>query len=144
MYSKSNIDNELGKNEFYVWSNVNNGIDPSQWALLCRQIGKLSPREFTTVVALVNAHHSLKIALKGHIEGLLGIDRQEESSQGSRQELPILSVGPSGINGEFQREVSIDKIKTQNRLSDEGKEMTEKKFSLYDFLCYKWRCVRNI
>lgn len=120
MYSKPIIYNELGKNEYSVWSKVNKGIDPSQWASVCRKIGNLSPREFEMVVALVDAHKSLKNALKGHIEGIMGIEGQEESSQGSRHELPILSVGPSGINGEFQREVSIDKIGKQESLDNEN------------------------
>lgn len=148
MYSKPIIYNELSSNEYSVWAKVNNGIDPSQWASLCRQIGNLSRNEFSGVVALVNAHLSLKSAVKRQVEGNLGIgDGQvgsREDCQGSREELPLLSVGPSGINGEFQREVSMDDIKTQNRLSEKGREMTEKKFSLYDFLCYKWRYVRNI
>ena len=117
MYSNSHIDNDLYKNEFYVWSKVNNGIDPSQWASLCRAIGKLSPREFEKVIALVDAHKSLKNALKGHIKGIMGIEGQE-SSQGSRQELPLLSVGPSGVGGEFQREVNIVTMGEQENLSE--------------------------
>ncbi len=123
MYSKSIIDNDLGKNEFYVWSKVNHGIDPSQWASLCRAIGELSPREFSGVVALVNAHNSLKNALVGHTKGLLGIgdEEQEESSLNSevdRQEMPLLSVGPSGVGGEFQREIRMGAGGEQEILSE--------------------------
>lgn len=107
MYSKSLNYNELSKNEYSVWANLNSEIDPAQWAKLCRQIGNLSPTEFTTVVALVNAHKSLKNALAGHIKGILGIGEDGQvgsrrSSQEVRQGMPILSVGPSGLGGEYQ------------------------------------------
>jgi len=32
-----------------VWCNLNDGIDPAEWASLCRFIGNLSPREFEAV-----------------------------------------------------------------------------------------------
>jgi hypothetical protein len=108
MYSKSNIDNDLGKNEFSVWSQLNSQIDPSQWAKLCRSIGSLNAEEFSMVVELVNAHHSLKNALTGHIKALLGIVGSSDSSDGrvDRHQMPLLSIGPSGVGGEFQKEVS--------------------------------------
>ena len=32
-----------------VWCSLNEGIDPGEWASLCRYIGKMSPREFGIV-----------------------------------------------------------------------------------------------
>ena len=32
-----------------VWCSLNEGIDPKEWARVCRFIGKLSPREFWIV-----------------------------------------------------------------------------------------------
>mgnify|MGYP001496564714 CR=1 FL=1 len=86
MYSKSLNYNELSTNEYSVWSNLNPEIDSSQWASLCRTIGNLSQTEFTTLVALVNAHQSLKNAVKRQVEGNLGIgDGQVWSSQDSQE-----------------------------------------------------------
>ena len=67
----------------------------------------MSQGEFTAIVALVNAHTSLRNAVKGHIQGNRGIgEGQGRDSRGIEWvDVPILSVGPSGINGEFQREV---------------------------------------
>jgi hypothetical protein len=107
MYSKSPIYNELSKKEVIVWSKLNSQIDPSQWASLCRKIGSLNAEEFSMVVELLNAHHSLKNALTGHIKALLGIVGSSQSSDVVRQQMPLLSVGPSGLGGEFQREVSM-------------------------------------
>ena len=36
-----------------VWSELNEGIDPAEWASLCRFIGNLCPREFGMVVKAV-------------------------------------------------------------------------------------------
>jgi len=73
MYPKSRIFNELSSSEISVWTKLNPGISPSQWAELCRFIGNLSPKEFTAVVALINAHKCLKNAVKRHVEGIVGI-----------------------------------------------------------------------
>ena len=91
-----------------VWSNLTPGISPSSWALLCRQIGNLSPQEFSTIQSLLTAHTSLKNALKGQIRGILGIDGMGNNFPNSHLEnsnSPVVSVGPNGINGEYQREI---------------------------------------
>ena len=108
MYPKSRIFNELSSSEISVWTKLNPGISPSQWAELCRFIGNLSPKEFTAVVALINAHKCLKNAVKRHVEGIVGIGEGQgnsSTSQGNGQKTPIVSIGPSGVGGEFQREI---------------------------------------
>ena len=78
-----------------VWVELNPGIEPEEWAFLCRYIGNLSPREFKKCKkTILPSPDSLKSRLKRLFtfngSNLVGI--------------PILSVGPSGIGGEFQRE----------------------------------------
>ena len=68
-----------------VWCNLNDGIDPAEWAYLCRYIGKLSPREFGIVrKKLMPSPGSLR-------------DREIVG-------IPLVSLGHSGIGGEYQRE----------------------------------------
>ena len=72
MFSKSRISNDLGE-EVAVWSKLSPGISPSEWAGLCRQVGNLSPGEFSTIVSLVNAHKRFKNAVKRQVGGILGL-----------------------------------------------------------------------
>ncbi len=79
-----------------VWCSLNDGIDPADWAYLCRYIGKLSPREFRVVKKqIVSSPDSLGSRMK----------RLFDFGQISSVNVPILSFGPSGIGGEYQREV---------------------------------------
>jgi len=101
MVSKSSNFNELGNSEFAVWCKLDTGISPSDWAYLCRKIGQLSPREFTQVSLLINPQHrSLKMALKRHVRGLIGLGDVR-----GQERVPLVSVGPSGLKGQFQREI---------------------------------------
>ena len=100
--------NELSAGEFSVWSHLNAGIDPGQWARLCRMIGGLSAREFTGLAALVQGHRCLKQALKQQAADMMGLDSGVgDVSRGKLDggEMPLVSMGPSGLGGEFQREV---------------------------------------
>ncbi len=105
MSHNSIIYNDLGNSEVGVWANINPELDPGRWANLCRRIGSMSKGEFTLIVALLQCHTSLKNALGGHIRGKLGIEGQGRRGRLNRQEMPIVSLGPSGIGGEYQREV---------------------------------------
>ena len=100
--------NNLPSQSISVWSNLNPGISPSSWAALCRKIGNLSPQEFSAIQTLLTAHTSLKNAVKRQVKGILGIDglsNNIHNSQLENSDSPIVSIGPSGINGEFQREI---------------------------------------
>ena len=50
MLAKGLIFSEPSIAETGVWCTLNGGIDPSEWAYLCRYIGRLSPREFRVVI----------------------------------------------------------------------------------------------
>jgi len=104
MSLNSRIFNDLGVGEFSVWANINPELDPGRWAQLCRRIGSMSQRDFTLILALVNAHKCLRYAQRGHIQSKLGIEGSRANGSVNRQGMPILSVGPSGIGGEYQRE----------------------------------------
>ena len=73
MFSKVCIFNNLGVDEVAVWSKLSPGISPSEWASLCRQVGNLSPGEFSTIVSLLNAHKSLKNTVKRQVGGVFSV-----------------------------------------------------------------------
>ena len=78
-----------------VWCSLNEGIDPGEWAYLCRYIGKLSPREFRVVRRkIVSSPDSLGSRIK----------RLFKFGQSCMAEMPLVSLGPSGIGGEYQWE----------------------------------------
>ena len=93
MRSQGRIFNELGAGEIAVWCRLNPGIDPSQWALLCRLLGSLSPSQFDDIYSRTRSRrHRLKSAVKRRVVNLLGFDG--EVSEG----LPLVSAGPSGLD----------------------------------------------
>jgi hypothetical protein len=72
-----------------VWCSLSEGIDPAQWASLCRFIGTRSPREFDAIVKMVKGGSNFTAA-------------SVEKAQDIR--MPLVSIGPSGIGGQYQRE----------------------------------------
>ena len=72
-----------------VWCKLSDGIDPTQWASLCRFIGTRSPREFDIIVKMVKGRkNSSSVTI--------------EKAKCVR--IPLVSIGPSGIGGEYQWE----------------------------------------
>ena len=57
------------------------GIDPAQWASLCRFIGNKSPREFDAIVKMVKGRKDL---------GVVPV-RQKKGVR-----MPLVSIGPCG------------------------------------------------
>ena len=71
--------------EMAVWCELNEEIDPAEWAGLCRKIGKLRVEEFERISTLIMPQ----------IEHLSEV----------REYIPLVSIGYSGIGGEYQREI---------------------------------------
>ena len=72
-----------------VWCSLSDGIDPAKWARLCRFIGTKRPSEFDTIVKMVKG--------MGHSSSV-----PAETAKDVR--MPLVSIGPSGIGGEYQWE----------------------------------------
>ena len=72
-----------------VWCKLADGIDPAQWASLCRFIGSRSPREFDAIVEMVKGRKDLGVVPVGQKKG---------------GRMPLVSIGPSGIGGDNQWE----------------------------------------
>ena len=78
-----------------VWCELNPDIEPEEWASLCRYIGNLSSKEFK----------KCKKAIFPSPDSLGSRLRRMFTFNGSNLVgIPVLSVGPSEIGGEFQRE----------------------------------------
>jgi hypothetical protein len=81
--------------ETCVWCELSEGIDPGEWASLCRYIGSMTVREFKCVKRKILSNHS---DIKSRSQK---ISCHSEDSV----KIPIVSIGPSGIGGEYQREM---------------------------------------
>jgi hypothetical protein len=73
-----------------VWCTLSEGIDPAEWAAVCRYIGSLSPEKFQSVRDDILTNTSYK--------------NEEYSGTSDLTDIPLLSVGPSGLGGKYQRE----------------------------------------
>ena len=74
-----------------VWCELSPEIDPTEWASLCRYIGKVSPKEFMRVRAVV-------------MPSAGGSKRLPGARQSFGRVVPVVSIGPSGLGGRYQRE----------------------------------------
>jgi len=72
-----------------VWCSLSEGVDPAQWASLCRFIGSRSPREFDAIVKMVKVGSNFTA---------VSVERAQDTRA------PLVSIGPSGIGGPYQRE----------------------------------------
>jgi hypothetical protein len=77
-----------------IWCELSEGIDPAEWASLCRYIGTLSLMEFECIRSKILPKPG---SVKSRPTGIC--HRSDEIV-----EIPLVSIGPSGIGGEYQRE----------------------------------------
>ncbi len=94
MASQGLLFSESSIAETGIWCELSEGIDPAEWASLCRYIGTLSLKEFECVRSKVLPKPgSVKSKLKGICHSFDNLVK-----------IPLVSIGPSGIGGEYQRE----------------------------------------
>ena len=94
MVSQGLLFSEPSIAETCVWCELSEGIDPAQWANLCRYIGNLTLKEFEYVRRNIL---SKPVNVK---------NRQKRIRHHSDDfaKIPLVSIGPSGIGGEYQKE----------------------------------------
>ena len=73
-----------------VWCTLSVGIDPADCAAVCRYIGSLSPEKFQSVCEEILPH--------------AGCGNRECSRTSDFTDIPLVSIGPSGLGGKYQRE----------------------------------------
>ena len=76
-----------------VWCELSEEIDPAQWAGICRQIGRFSIVKFQLLKQLLRSAESSMTIEMG------------DPGRKTYVQPPLVSIGPSGIGGEYQREV---------------------------------------
>lgn len=87
-----------------VWCQLNDGIDPAQWAGICRRIGQLSPDRFAEIMDfLADRPQSPKqrwnISLQRNSDSLFSrLKRVFSFNQTEVSHLPLISIGPEGLN----------------------------------------------
>jgi len=77
--------------ETCVWCELSEGIDPAEWANLCRYIGKLNPQDFECI--------------RKQILPEPDITRNRPKNSSAIANIPLVSIGPSGIGGQYQMEI---------------------------------------
>jgi hypothetical protein len=75
--------------ETCVWCELSEGINPAEWANLCRHIGNLRKRDFKL--------------LRKQILPKPDITRNRPKNS-ALANIPLVSIGPSGIGGQYQTE----------------------------------------
>jgi hypothetical protein len=94
MVSQGLLFSEPSIAETCVWCELTEGIDPSQWASLCRYIGTLTCQEFEVVKRnILSKSNNVKSKHKRLLHQSDDIVK-----------IPLVSIGPSGIGGQYQIE----------------------------------------
>ena len=90
MVSQGLLFSEPSVAETGVWCALSEGIDPAEWARVCRYIGTRRCEEFEHIRDTVMSVSHRK--------------NKPVFNSGSLSEPPLISIGPSGIGGQFQQE----------------------------------------
>ncbi|MBW8015123.1 MAG: hypothetical protein FVQ82_02980 [Planctomycetes bacterium] len=83
-----------------VWCQLADGIDPAQWAGICRKIGQLSPGRFAEVMAFLNGKDNKpnkSLFLKSPDSLFSRFKRVFTFNQAEVAHLPLVSIGPEGL-----------------------------------------------
>ena len=90
MVTQGLLFSEPSEAETGVWCALSDGINPSQWAKICRFIGTLKRDEFEHICGTIMPSFQTRKRLN--------FCSQKEAP------MPLVSIGPSGIGGQFQTE----------------------------------------
>jgi len=92
MVSQGLLFSESSIAETCVWCELSEGIDPAQWANLCRYIGNMTLKEFEYVKRNILCK---PVNVKSRQKR---IHRRCDDFV----KIPLVSIGPSGIGGQYQ------------------------------------------
>ena len=96
--SKAGVFNELGGVEYGLWCDLSAGIDPTQWASLCRWLGHLEAGEFDDLLVRLRRRRLIGGAKRLAEAIMAAPDKADEQR-------PLISLGPSGLGGQYQKEL---------------------------------------
>ena len=81
-----------------VWCQLNDGIDPAQWAGLCRKIGQLTPEQFQDVQNRLFPPKPRKKQPSRNPDSMISrLKRIFPFDQAEAAHLPLKSIGPEGL-----------------------------------------------
>ena len=83
-----------------VWCTLNEGIDPGEWARVCRHIGSLSTAEFERISAML-----MPEVKPARSNVLAGLKRLLSITAENNTKLPLVSIGPGKPGGAYQWEI---------------------------------------
>lgn len=86
--TQSVLFSEPAYSETGVWCELSGGIDPAEWAALCRTIGTLPLADFQRLKKKLTPHPD---SLKNRFRRLFIFDQRQVA------DVPLLSFGPEGI-----------------------------------------------
>lgn len=92
--------NELTQTSHAVWCDLAPGVDPASWAWLCRRLGQLTAEDFNELREQTEPKTLVRSLLKSWMKLMAGQKNQA-------QEVPLVSVGPSGLGGQYQNEIQL-------------------------------------
>ena len=82
-----------------VWCQLNDGIDPAQWAGLCRKIGQLTPQQFQEAQNRLFPPKPCKKQLSQNPDSLISrLKRVFSFNQAEAAHLPLVSIGPERLD----------------------------------------------
>ena len=90
MVSQGLLFSEPSVAETGVWCALSEGIDPAQWARVCRYIGTRKCEEFEHIRDTVMPTSQNR--------------KKRYSDSSKKSPIPLVSIGPSGLGGQFQTE----------------------------------------
>ena len=99
--SNTRFYNELSNSPHAAWSPLAPGIDPDQWARVCRIIGQLKPADFQKIYrdGTQGQRRKLVRAIRHLVQDALSYDADVPATT------PLVSYGPSGLGGPYQVEM---------------------------------------
>ena len=90
MVSQGLLFSEPSVAETGIWCALSEGIDPAKWAKLCRFIGTLKREDFEHIYDTIMPSFQTR--------------KQRNCYPVKETPMPLVSIGPSGIGGQFQTE----------------------------------------
>lgn len=80
-----------------VWCQLADGIDPAEWAGLCRQIGQLPPKRFTEIRDSLS--NRAKSSIKRNPDSLISrLKRVFAFNQAEAAHLPLVSLSYAAVS----------------------------------------------
>lgn len=86
VYSQGFLFAEPSISDVCVWTQLRDGIDPADWAYLCRHLGNLESERFYEILSQAKGQRKAKLNLN------------------TKADVPLVSIGSSGLGGYCQNE----------------------------------------